>query len=302
VTLLDRAIVRALPAVPRPVVKRLSGRYIAGPTLDDACRVVRELNGKLKDATLDVLGEEVTSPGEATAVRDAYRQALRTIAAQGLASNISVKLTALGLNVDTDFCRANLITLVDEAAEHENFVRIDMEDSSTTDATLALYADVRETGRDNLGIVLQAALKRTLADVAGLAELRPNVRICKGIYVEPAEVAYQEDETIRSNFLDALEALLDIGSYVGIATHDDWLIAESLAMIESRGLAQSEYEFQMLLGVRPDLGDELVREGHRLRIYVPYGQRWYEYSLRRLQENPKLAGYVAVDTLKRLRP
>ena len=301
-TIFDRAIVRALPAVPRPVVKRLSSRYIAGTTLADACDVVRELNADRKEATLDVLGEEVNLREEAIGLRDAYRRALDTIEESGLRSNISVKLTALGLKLDRDLCGSNLIALVEEAAQFGNFVRIDMEDSSTTSETLALYRALREEQRDNLGVVLQAALKRTLSDIAALAELRPNVRVCKGIYVEPPELAYQEDETIRLNFLDALEALFELGSYVGIATQDDWLIGEALALIERRGLARDGYEFQMLLGVRPELGDELVREGHRLRIYVPFGRRWYEYSIRRLQENPKLAGYVALDTLKRLRP
>jgi proline dehydrogenase len=302
VTILDRTIVRVLPAVPRPVVKRLSSRYIAGTTLAEACDTVRALNADRKEATLDVLGEEVKLREEAAGLRDAYRRALDTIQEDGLRSNISVKPTALGLSLDRELCRSNLLALVEKAAQHNNFVRIDMEDSTTTSETLALYSELREEGHDNLGVVLQAALKRTLDDIAALGALRPNVRICKGIYVEPPEIAYQEDETIRLNFLDALEALLDIGAYVGIATHDDWLIGEALTLIERRGLGRGEYEFQMLLGVRPELGDELVREGHRLRIYVPFGQRWYEYSIRRLQENPKLAGYVALDTLKRLRP
>ena len=301
-TIIDRAIVRALPAVPRQVVKRLSSRYIAGTTLAEACDVVRELNAHGKEATLDVLGEEVTLREEAIGLRDAYRRALDTIEEDGLRSNISVKLTALGLKLDRDLCRSNLIALVEEAAQFGNFVRIDMEDSSTTSETLALYRALREEQRDNLGVVLQAALKRTLSDVAALADLRPNVRVCKGIYVEPPEIGFQEDETIRLNFLDALEALFDIGSYVAIATHDDWLIGEALALVERRGLGRDDYEFQMLLGVRAELGDGLVREGHRLRIYVPFGRRWYEYSIRRLQENPKIAGYVAIDTLKRLRP
>jgi proline dehydrogenase len=302
VTVLDRAIVRALPVVPRPVVKRLSSRYIAGSTLTQAADVVRSLNRQGKDATLDVLGEEVRLREEAAGVRDVYRRALETIAEEGLRSNVSVKLTALGLKLDPVLCRANLTALVEEAAKRGNFVRIDMEDSSTTTETLALYRELRADGHENLGVVLQAALKRTLEDVSALADLRPNVRICKGIYVEPAEIAFQEDETVRSNYLDALEALLENGSHVGIATHDDWLIAEALALVEARRLSHDAYEFQMLLGVRPELGDELVRKGHRLRIYVPFGQRWYEYSLRRLQENPKLAGYIAIDTLKRLRP
>jgi proline dehydrogenase len=302
VTIIDRAIVRALPAVPRQVVKRLSSRYIAGTTLTEACDVVRELNSLGKEATLDVLGEEVTLREEAIGLRDAYRRALDTIEEEGLRSNVSVKLTALGLKLDRGLCRADLTAVVEEAASFGNFVRIDMEDSSTTSETLASYREIREGGHDNLGVVLQAALKRTLSDIAALADLRPNVRVCKGIYVEPPEIAYQEDEIIRLNFLDALEALFDIGSYVGIATHDDWLIGEALALVERRGLGRDDYEFQMLLGVRPELGDELVREGHRLRIYVPFGRRWYEYSIRRLQENPKIAGYVALDTLKRLRP
>ena len=301
-TILDRAIVRALPAVPRPVVKRLSSRYIAGTTLAEACDTVRELNAGGKEATLDVLGEEVTLREEAVGLRDAYRRALDTIEEDGLRSNISVKLTALGLKLDPRLCRANLVALVEEAARYGNFVRIDMEDSSTTSETLALYRELRGDGRDNLGVVLQAALKRTLDDISALGDLRPNVRVCKGIYVEPPEIAYQEDETVRLNFLDALGALLDLGSYVGIATHDDWLISEALALVKRRGLGRDAYEFQMLLGVRPELGVELVREGHRLRIYVPFGRRWYEYSIRRLQENPKLAGYVALDTLKRFRP
>jgi proline dehydrogenase len=302
VTIIDRAIVRALPAVPRQVVRRLSRRYIAGTTLTEACDVVRELNSQGKEATLDVLGEEVTLREEALGLRDAYRRALDTIEEEGLRSNVSVKLTALGLKLDRGLCRADLTAVVEEAARFGNFVRIDMEDSSTTSETLALYRDLREGGQDNLGVVLQAALKRTLSDVGALADLNPNVRVCKGIYVEPAEIAYQDDEIIRLNFLDALEALFDTGSYVGIATHDDWLIGESLALVERRGLKTDDYEFQMLLGVRPELGDELVRDGHRLRIYVPFGRRWYEYSIRRLQENPKIAGYVALDTLKRLRP
>ncbi|HKO75142.1 MAG TPA: proline dehydrogenase family protein [Gaiellaceae bacterium] len=301
-TILDRAIVRALPAVPRPVVKRLSRRYIAGTTLTEACDVVRELNAHGKEATLDVLGEEVTLREEATGLRDAYRRALETIEEDGLRSNVSVKLTALGLKLDRGLCRTDLAAVVEEAARFGNFVRIDMEDSSTTSETLALYRELRDEGHDNVGVVLQAALKRTLTDIEALADLRPNARICKGIYVEPPDIAYQEDETIRLNFLDALEALFERGSYVGIATHDDWLIGEALTLIERRGLGREDYEFQMLLGVRPELGDELVREGHRLRIYVPFGRRWYEYSIRRLQENPKLAGYVALDTLKRLRP
>jgi proline dehydrogenase len=302
VALLDRAIVRVLPAVPRPVVKRLSQRYIAGPTLEDAVAVVKQLNDAGKMATIDVLGEEITRREEATALLAEYEDVFETIEREQLDSNVSVKLTGLGLGLDHDFCRENAAELVREAAARGNFVRIDMEDSSTTGETLQIYRELRGQGLDNVGVVLQAYMKRTLADVAELAELRPNVRVCKGIYVEPPEVAFQEFETVRLNFVEAVGALLDLGAYIGVATHDDWVIDEALALIEERGLAAEQYEFQMLLGVRPELGDELVRDGHRLRIYVPYGRQWYEYSLRRLQENPKIAGYIAVDTLKRLKP
>jgi proline dehydrogenase len=302
VALLDRAIVRVLPAVPRPVVRKLSRRYIAGSTLVEACRVVSELNEEGKMATIDVLGEEITGREEATALLAEYEDVFETIEREGLDSNISVKLTGLGLNLDHEFCRDNIAELVREAAKRDNFVRIDMEDSSTTTETLELYRELRGQGLDNVGIVLQAYMKRTLTDIADLADLRPNVRVCKGIYVEPAEIAYQEFDTVRMNFVEAVGALLDAGGYVAVATHDDWVIGEALALIDERGLAPDQYEFQMLLGVRPELGDELVREGHRLRIYVPFGRQWYEYSLRRLQENPKIAGYIALDTLKRLRP
>jgi proline dehydrogenase len=302
VALLDRAIVRVLPAVPRPVVKKLSRRYIAGPTLAEACRVVSALNEAGKMATIDVLGEEITSRDEASAVLAEYEDVFETIEREGLDSNISVKLTGLGLNLDHEFCRDNIAELVREAAKGDNFVRVDMEDSSTTTETLEIYRELRGQGLDNVGVVLQAYMKRTLTDIAELADLRPNVRVCKGIYVEPPEVAYQEFETVRLNFVEAVGALLDAGAYVAVATHDDWVIAEALTLIEEGGLAPDEYEFQMLLGVHPELGDELVREGHRLRIYVPFGRQWYEYSLRRLQENPKIAGYIALDTLKRLKP
>jgi proline dehydrogenase len=301
VALLDRAIVRVLPAVPRPVVKRLSQRYIAGPSLEDAVAVVKALNDAGKMATIDVLGEEITRREEATALLAEYEDVFETIEREQLDSNVSVKLTGLGLNLDHEFCRENVAELVREAAARGNFVRIDMEDSSTTSETLEIYRELRGQGLENVGVVLQAYMKRTLSDVAELAELRPNVRVCKGIYVEPPDVAFQEFETVRLNFAEAVSALIDLGAYVAVATHDDWVIAEALALIEERGLPPDDYEFQMLLGVRAELGDELVREGHRLRIYVPYGRQWYEYSLRRLQENPKIAGYIAVDTLKRLK-
>jgi proline dehydrogenase len=302
VRLVDSAIVRLLPAVPKPVVRRISSRYIAGETLDDALVVVRQLNDQGKLATLDVLGEEITSADEARAIAASYREAVEAFARGGLDSNVSVKPTALGLKLGYDLFRENLESVVRHAAERENFVRIDMEDSTTTDDTLRMYRELRAAGLDNVGVVLQARLKRTLADIRDLADLQPNVRICKGIYIEPAAIAYRDFDSVRSSFAQALEQLLDTGCYVGIATHDEWLVERGQQLVAARSLAREEYEFQMLLGVRPALGDDIVRGGHRLRIYTPFGRHWYAYSVRRLQENPKIAGYIAADTVGRLLP
>ena len=300
--ILDRALVRVLPAVPKPVVRRISAPYIAGTTLAEACRVVTRLNGEGKMATIDVLGEEITHPDEARAIACQYEDVFSTIEQRRLDSNVSVKLTALGLKLGYELCRENLELVVRRAAESENFVRIDMEDSSCTDDTLRIYRELREAGHDNVGIVLQACLRRTIDDIRSLAPLRPNVRLCKGIYVEPPEIAYQGFEEIRENYVRSLRELLAAGCYVGMATHDDWLIAQGRRLVSGPRRDRNAYEFQMLLGVREELGNGLVRDGHRLRIYVPFGRHWYAYSLRRLQENPKIAGYVAADTLTRLLP
>jgi proline dehydrogenase len=300
VLIVDRAIARVLPAVPRRVVQRLSAPYIAGPTLDDARRTVAGLNADGKLATVDVLGEEVDVASDAEAVASAYHAALDAIAADELDANVSVKLTALGLEIDLDLCRSLLATIVADAAARGTFVRIDMEHSACVDDTLRLYRELREAGRDNVGIALQSRLRRTLADLAGLADLRPNVRLCKGIYVEPRTVAFQGDDVVRKSFVDILDALFDLGCYVGVATHDEWLLEQTLIRVAHR--APEEYELQMLLGVRESRATELVRDGHRLRVYVPYGERWYEYSLRRLQENPAVATMIAKATLLRVLP
>ncbi|HEY8644973.1 MAG TPA: proline dehydrogenase family protein, partial [Gaiellaceae bacterium] len=194
-------------------------------------------------------------------------------------------------------CRENLESVVGDAAARGNFVRIDMEDSSTTDRTLQLYRELHADGSSNLGVVLQAYLRRTVADLPGL----DNVRLCKGIYVESLEIAFREFEAVRANYVRSLEVLVAQGSYVGIATHDEHLIREAVHIVQAAGLEADQYEFQMLLGVRPERADELVADGHRVRVYVPYGSHWYEYSVRRLQENPKMAGYIAADVFARMR-
>ena len=296
----DRAVVRVLPAVPRGIVRRVAAPYIAGETLDDARRVVKELNAAGIRATVDVLGEDVSRPEEAETIARAYHDALAAIEAEQLDANVSIKLTGFGLELDTALCRALAEALVEDAATRGIFVRIDMEDSSTTDDTLDLYRALRGAGRDNVGIVLQAALRRTLDDIATLADHLPSVRLCKGIYVEPSSVAFQEPDVIRRSFVACLDALLAAGCRVAIATHDEWLLGQALDRVAA--LDEDAYELQMLLGVRARRGRELVAAGHPLRVYVPYGLQWYEYSLRRLQENPKVAGYVARDIVGRIVP
>ena len=298
--LFDRAVVHVLPAVPRSVVRRVAAPYIAGSTLDDARRVVASLNAEGMSATVDVLGEEIARPEEAEAIAQAYRDALAAIAEDGLDANISIKLTGFGLKLDEHLCRTLVFAARRDAAARGIFVRLDMEDSSTTDATLDLYRELRAAGHDRVGVVLQAALRRTLDDMTALAPLEPSVRLCKGIYVEPEAIAFQGFDEIRTSFVSCLDALLAAGARVAVATHDEWLIERALARVP--GLAEGRYEMQMLLGVRVDRARQLVADGHPLRVYVPYGEQWYEYSLRRLQENPKVAGYVARDVLGRLVP
>jgi proline dehydrogenase len=300
VTLLDSALVRLLPAVPKPVVQLFSSRYIAGATPAEAVECVRGLNGAGAMATVDVLGEEITREEETRAIAQAYRDVFAAIDEAALDSNVSVKLTALGLGLSYDLCRENLLDVVGTAAGYGNFVRIDMEDSSTTDDTLRLYRELREDGHENLGVVLQARLRRSLDDVRALADLRPSVRLCKGIYLESGSIAFTDYEAVRANFVRCLDALFDADCYVGVATHDEWLIGETLARVARRDLGPLEYELQMLLGVREQRREELVAEGHRLRVYVPFGEHWYAYSLRRMQENPAMAGTIAKATAGRV--
>ncbi len=303
-TLLDRTLSAVLPtllpALPRRLVGSVASRYIAGERLDQAVDLVARLAVSGRTATLDVLGEEAHGQAEVEATVAEYRAALDALAAAGLAAGISVKPTAVGLAFDPGLCRASLEELAAAAAAHGRFLRIDMEHSATVDATLDLYRHLRAAGLDNVGIVLQARLRRTVADIRELASLRPDVRLCKGIYIEPAAVAFPDPDAVRTAYVRALEELLTAGARPALATHDEWLLRESLRLVAAAGLGRDAYELQMLLGVREERAAQLVAEGHRLRVYVPYGVRWYEYSLRRLQENPALAAQIAGDTAGRV--
>jgi proline dehydrogenase len=296
-SLFHSLIVRTLPLVPRPIVRRVASRYVAGETLGEAAAIVRSLNSEGCMATLDVLGEDVTRREETEQAVAEYLSAIDEIAARGLDSNVSVKLTALGLKLDPALCRRQFARIVEAARRRDNFVRIDMEDSSVTEETLRIFLEFREHG-EKVGAVLQAYLRRSLEDAKVLGRLRAGVRVCKGIYVEPPGIAYQDPEEIRDSYMSLVETLLDAGSYVGIATHDPALVERCLASIRKRQLPREAYEFQMLLGVAGSLRRRLVADGHRLRVYVPYGHAWHAYSVRRLKENPRIAGHIVRGLLR----
>lgn len=300
VGLFNRAIAAAMPLVPRPLVWRFSRRYIAGASLEDAFRTAGELNAEGCTATIDVLGEDSTDVDEVRSAVELYLQAIRGIHEKSLRCGISVKLSELGLRFDVDQCRDAIRTLVANAAEHDRFVRIDMEDSSVTTVTLDAYRAMRQAF-DNVGIVIQSALRRSERDIAELMEEGPtDVRLCKGIYIEPEEIAFTDPDEIRNSFNSLLEQLFDGGAQrVAIATHDPLLVEHAEGLIAKMAIGKDRYEFQMLLGVAGALRRELVARGHPMRVYVPFGDRWYAYSMRRLRENPNIAGHVVSNLLSR---
>ena len=293
---MDKAIANSVPAIPRPIVKRISSRYIAGDTLDEALSTVRDLNEQGCVATIDLLGESTESKADATATLKNYEKVVDALDEYGLKGGISVKLTGLGLTLNEQLCRANLEEIVEYAKVRGRFVRVDMEDSPYTESTVNMVRDVH--GRhENIGAVYQAYMRRSIEDVQTAIEHGFSVRLCKGIYDEPRSIAYKDFDTIRQNYILLLDELLTGGVYVGIATHDEFLIWHALRLIHQLEVPGDRYEFQMLLGVDEELRSILVQAGHKLRVYVPFGEDWYEYSTRRLKENPKIAGYVARDVI-----
>jgi proline dehydrogenase len=300
--LIDRALATALPGIPRPVVRHFASRYMAGERLDDAVATVQELNRRDMTATVDVLGEFIKTAEEAEQTVGEYERLLAAIAEHSLDAHISVKLSAIGLELDPDLARANAARLAREAERIGSFMRIDMEHSELTDETIATYRAMREQGIERVGIVIQSYMRRSLSDIRELAPLTPRVRLVKGIYVEPKSVAYTDPGIVNRNYLELMEQLIACGSHVAVATHDRWLVDEALRIVDRHRLEPDQYEFQMLLGVAEELRDQLVAQGHRMRIYVPYGRAWYGYSVRRLRENPSIAGYVARDVLRSVIP
>ncbi len=292
-SIFDKLVVWTIPFVPKPVVSRISSRYIAGETLDAAVRVVKDLNRQGCCATLDVLGEFITSMEEAEVAVNSYLQALDRIVAEKLDANISVKLTMFGLLLDKELCYRNVRQLLLKAKELNLFVRIDMEDSPCTSDTLAVYSKLRAEF-DNVGFAIQAYMRRSLKDIDEMVAKHKmvNVRVCKGIYVEPREIAYKDMAIINSNFNLLVRELLKNDNYVGVATHDEKLVWSTCKLIHESNIDKSKFEFQMLLGVDEELRKIIIKEGYKLRVYVPFGRKWYEYATRRLQENPTIAKYV----------
>lgn len=296
--LLNKIIVFFIPVIPKFIVKIFSKPYIAGPRLEDAVRITQELNSRGMCTTIDVLGEEISKLEEAERSAQKYYEVLKAIDENKLDANVSIKLTQMGLKLDKERCFELMDGIVKEAAKLNNFVRIDMEDSSVTSETIDLFLKLREK-HENVGIVLQAYLRRTLEDTKKLCESKTSFRICKGIYVESYDIAWKDREIINRNFTLITEYMLKNKCYVGIATHDEKLIWEGLRIVEELNLNRDEYEFQMLLGVTEKLRKIIVDEGHRLRVYVPFGEQWYAYSTRRLKENPQMAGYIVKSLFSR---
>jgi proline dehydrogenase len=292
VSLLDKLVVMTLPLAPKVLVWRFARRYVAGESVAEMLDTVRRFNADGMMATIDVLGEFINHPDEARQAAGVYKSILEAIDREKLDANISVKLTQMGLLLDKDLCYGIMDDLVATAARYHNFVRIDMEDSACTSDTIALYLRLRRQ-YSNVGIVLQAYLRRTLADAREIMRQGAgHFRLCKGIYVEPRRIALKDHRLINKNYALVLEEMVKNRAYVGIATHNEELVWEAMRLIDQHGLKREEYEFQMLLGVDPELRSIILDAGHRLRVYVPFGKDWYAYSMRRLKENPAVAGHI----------
>lgn len=288
----NNLIVRVVQLMPKPVVGFFSKKYIAGETLQDAVDFVKKLNSKGIYATMDVLGESVANKSESIKCKNEALEVLEAIEKNKLMANLSIKPTQMGLAIDEQFAYEQILELVKKAAGYKNFVRIDMEDSPFTDKTLNLYKRIYADYK-NVGVVIQAYMKRSIDDVVTLDKIGTNYRLCKGIYVEPAAIAYKGKQEVRDNYLKLLDQMFKDGNYVGIATHDKPLIDAAYTRIKEQNIAKDKFEFQMLLGVREDLRDKINADGYKIRIYVPFGKDWYAYSVRRLKENPSVAGTIA---------
>ena len=283
------------------LAKSFANRFVAGETLATALPAVKALNQKGITASLDLLGESVSNEQEAREARDAYLEILDRIHAEGLDANVSVKLTAMGMDISEELCINIMQDVLGRAQQYDTFVRLDMESSAYTGNTLRLFEDrLYPSFKKNVGIVLQSYLYRTLEDVRRANELQARVRICKGAYKEPAAVAYPDKKDVDANYVKCMHELMLHGNYPGIATHDPRIITEAKRFAKEQGISPDRYEFQMLYGVRRDLQEQLVKEGYRMRVYVPYGTQWYPYLMRRLAERPANVAFITGNVVKEM--
>lgn len=289
--IINIAIANMLPLVPKPVVGYFAKRYIAGDKLEDATRVISELNDEGFMCTINILGENIKKIESAENYLQRYKEILNELTEKKLDSNISIKMTQMGMGLDDEICLKQMNKIIQLSEKENNFVRIDMEESIYTSKTLEIHSRLAKKHK-NVGIVIQAYLRRSESDVSELVKMKAGVRLCKGIYNEPREIAFKDRENIRQNYTRLLKMLLEGGCYAGIATHDERLVYEAYEIINEMGLGKEEYEFQMIYGVQKEMGKMILADGHRLRIYVPYGEEWLAYSIRRLKENPDIAGHI----------
>ena len=293
----NRFIAAILPFFPKNFIWIFSRPYIAGKTIEDAMRVSKELNKKQIKVTLDVLGEFIKTLDEAEANKTEYLNLIDISFKNGIIGNFSVKPTSFGLLLDKDICLNHIREIVEKAASYNGFIRIDMEDSPCTDAEIELFRKLKREFPSNVGLVLQAYLKRTLQDIRDMQDLNSqeaplSFRLCKGIYIESESIAYKKYEEVNSHFLEDLEYMFANKIYVGIATHDKPLVEGAYKLLEKYNVPKNMYEFQMLYGVTPKLRGSIVNDGHSMRVYVPFGKQWFGYSTRRLKENPKMASHI----------
>lgn len=295
--MLNRLLANALPYMPKKLIWIFSKRYIAGETIEDGLKASRGLNSQGIEVTVDLLGEFISTIEQAEENRDKYINIIERFTSEGIVGNFSAKPTMFGLLIDPQICFNNMEAVVQKAAEKGTFIRIDMEDSQCVDQELEMYRRLKHKYPGTVGLVIQAYLRRTRNDLINMSNYPPNgaplnFRLCKGIYVEPKHIAYKEHQEIRDHYLDDLNYMLDHGMYVGIATHDKYLIDNAYKLIKEKGIAKSKYEFQMLYGVTPELRTSIVKQGHKMRVYVPFGKDWFGYSTRRLKENPRMASHI----------
>jgi proline dehydrogenase len=283
------------------LARRMASRFVAGETIEEAMTAVRALNARGITASLDLLGESVHREEEARATAKSYLDLLDRIQSQKLDANVSLKLTAMGLDVSEDLCVANMQMVLDRARDYGSFVRIDMESSAYTERTLHMFEHrLYPSYPKHVGIVLQSYLRRTYADVEMANRLHARVRICKGAYQEPASVAFPDKRDVDEQYIRSMHSLMSDGNYPGIATHDERIIADAKRFAAERKIATDRYEFQMLYGVRRDLQEQLVRDGYRIRVYVPFGTQWYPYLMRRLAERPANVAFMTGNVVKEM--